>query len=320
MTSATSSEGGPPGRPSRPVGAHVRVARGLTSGLREARQLGAEAVQVFTANPRGWALPAGSPAEDGAFRQQSAAAGLPVFVHAPYLINVASPDRVVWERSVISLRHSLARGAAIGAAGVVVHTGSAVGASRDAGLRRAREALLPLLDSLSDPGPDLLLEPMAGQGRMLCGKLDGLEQYLAALGWHPRAGVCLDTCHLFAAGHDLAAPGAAAALLAEFTRLAGQAPAVARATGAGRLRLIHANDSKDGCGSRRDRHENIGAGQIGTELFAGLLAHPATAGVPFITETPGPLSAHAADVALLKRLREAPAGGYCDGPSPGPSW
>lgn len=290
----------------RPAGAHVRVAGGLAAGgLRYARQIGAEAIQVFAGNPRGWALSAGDRGQDAAFREQAAAAGMPVFVHAPYLINVASPDPAIWQRSVTALRHSLARAAAIGARGVVVHTGSAAGGDQESALRRAREALLPVLDSLAAGDPDLLLEPTAGQGFLLCGRVADLGPYLGALEWHPRAGVCLDTCHLFAAGHDLAAPGAASALLAEFTALAGQDRA--GATAAGRLRLIHANDSRDGCGSRRDRHQNLGGGQIGTGVFAGLLAHPATAGVPFIVETPGPLAAHAADVATLRQLRGQPA-------------
>ncbi len=297
---------GPGGDPAatRPVGAHVLVAAGLVAGgLREASQIGAEAVQVFVSSPRGWARSAGDPQQDAAFREQAAAAGLPVYVHAPYLINVASPDPLLRQRSVAALAHSLARGTAIGARGVVVHTGSAVGSGRDAGLRRVREALLPLLDDGGEQAPELLLEPMAGQGDMLCGQLTDLGPYLDALDWHPRAGICLDTCHLFAAGHDLAAPGAAAALLAEFARLAGGRPAGGTGMPAGLLRLIHANDSRDRCGSRRDRHEHIGDGLIGTGAFAELLAHPLTAGVPFIVETPGPRAAHARDVATLKRLR-----------------
>lgn len=295
-----------PASTTRPAGAHVPVAGGLaTGGLRYARQIGAEAIQVFVSNPRGWALSVGDRRQDTAFRDEVTAAALPVFVHAPYLVNVASPDQATWQRSVAALRHSLARGAAIGARGVVVHPGSAAGGDRGAALRRAREALLPVLDALGEHGPRLLLEPTAGQGFLLCGTLSDLVPYLDALDWHPRAGVCLDTCHLFAAGHDLAAPGAAAALLAEFAAVLAAGPAAGTADG--RLGLIHANDSKDGCGSRRDRHQNIGAGQIGTGVFAGLLAHPATAGVPFIAETPGPVAAHAADVATLKRLRDQPA-------------
>jgi deoxyribonuclease-4 len=117
--------------------------------------------------------------------------------------------------------------------------------------------------------------------------------------WHPRAGLCLDTCHAFAAGHNLAARGGAAMLLDALAPIMGRR----QGRGDGRLRLIHANDSKDGCGSHRDRHANIGAGQIGTAPFAALLRHPATRGVPFIVETPGPRAAVAADVATLKALR-----------------
>ena len=120
-----------------------------------------------------------------------------------------------------------------------------------------------------------------------------------ALDWHPRAGLCLDTCHAFAAGHDLAARDGVARLLDTLAPVVGHR----QRHGGGRLRLLHANDSKDACGSHRDRHANIGAGQIGTAPFAALLHHPATEGVPFIVETPGPRAAVAADVATLKALR-----------------
>lgn len=287
----------------RLVGAHVPVAGGLARGLDYAARAEAEVIQLFAANPRGWALPAAEPRRDAAFRERAAASGLAVFVHAPYLINVASPDPVIRQRSAASLRHSLIRGTALGARGVVVHTGSALGASHRTALRRVRDTLLPLLASLTPQAPELLLEPTAGQGFTLCGRAADLGPYLDALEWHPRAGICLDTCHLFAAGHDLTAAGATGLLLAELAGVTGQDSSGAAATAAGRLRLIHANDSRDPCGSRRDRHQNIGAGHIGTAAFAELLAHPATAGVPFIVETPGPRAAHAPDVAALKGLR-----------------
>ena len=191
-----------------PVGAHVPVAGGLaTGGLRYAAQIGAEAIQVFVGNPRGWAPAAGKQAEDERLRAHTADTGMPVFVHAPYLINFGSPNAETVAGSVASARHSLVRGAAIGARGVVVHTGSAVSQSREAAMRQVREHLLPLLDEIPGDGPDLLLEPMAGQGRMLCATVQELGPYLDALDRHPRAGVCLDTCHAFAAGHDLTAPG-----------------------------------------------------------------------------------------------------------------
>ena len=298
----------------RPIGAHATVTGGLAASLRYAAAVGAEAIQVFVSNPRGWASSAGDARQDAALRDHVAATGLPVFVHAPYLVNVGSPDRPTRERSVAAIRHALRRGREIGARGAVVHTGSAVDGDRRAGLVRARECLLPLLDEIGDDGPELLLEPMAGQGQMLCAALPDFEPYLDALGWHPRARVCLDTCHAFAAGHDLSRPrGTARALRA--------LQAATRDPG-GRLRLIHANDSKDRCGSRRDRHESIGAGQIGAAGFGRLLRDPVTDGVPFIVETPGGQAGHARDVAALRALRDGRhggGGGHGGGPSPGSS-
>ncbi len=283
--------------PAPRIGAHVPVAGGVAAGLRYAAGIGAEAIQVFVSNPRSWALPAGGAAPDrqaDAVRDLLAGAARPVFVHTPYLINVGSADPGIRERSVASMLYSLRRGGAIGARGVVVHTGSAAGGDRDKSLRYARDCLLAALDSLPDDGPDLLLEPLAGQGQMLCVTVADLGPYLEMLEWHPRAGVCLDTCHAFSAGHDLAAPGGADAALDELAAVLG---------GTGRLRLVHANDSRDPCGSHRDRHENIGAGQIGTQAFRALLRHPAAAGAAFVVETPGPRAAHATDIATLKDRR-----------------
>lgn len=276
-----------------PIGAHVPVSGGLaTAGLAYAGKVGAEAVQVFVSNPRGWSATDGDPAEDAALAAHAHSTGLPVFVHAPYLINLGSPNPVTLRRSVEALAHALRRAAAIGARGVVVHTGSAVaGARRADALGQVREHLLPLLDGLGDTGPDVLLEPMAGQGRSLCARVEDLGPYLAALRGHPRARVCLDTCHAFAAGHDLREPAGAAAM---FAALADVAP--------GRLALVHANDSVGALGSRRDRHANIGAGAIGAQPFAALLRHPAAA-VPWVVETPGGADAVTADIATLKRLR-----------------
>ncbi|GAA4878883.1 deoxyribonuclease IV [Kitasatospora terrestris] len=292
--------------PRNPIGAHVPVAgRGLAgTGLPYAAGVGAETVQVFVANPRGWATPAGNRAQDEAFRTACAEQGIRSFVHAPYLINFGSDSAATRERSAESLRHSLHRSHAIGAEGTVVHTGSALCGTRAEALAMVRESVLPLLDELDGLGPDaprLLLEPTAGQGSSLCSRMEDLAAYAEALDHHPLLGVCLDTCHAFAAGHDLAAPGGVAAML----------DALTDAVGPGRLRLIHANDSKDVAGARKDRHENIGAGHIGRSAFRELLAHPATAGVPLVIETPdgrhdpdrveGAL--HARDIATLKSLR-----------------
>ncbi|WP_369205420.1 deoxyribonuclease IV [Streptomyces sp. PU-14G] len=283
-----------------PVGSHVPVAGGLAAtGISYADAIGAEALQVFVANPRGWATPAGNPQQDAAFRAACAERGLPVHVHAPYLINFGSHTEETARKSVLSLRHSLRRGRAIGALGVVVHTGAATGGrDRAVALAQARALMMPLLEELShEDGPQLLLEPTAGQGASLCSQAHELAAYFEVLEHHPKLGVCLDTCHVFAAGHDLAAPGGVDSTLRELVA----------ATGPGRLRLIHANDSKDVAGAHKDRHANIGSGHIGQDPFAQLLAHPLTDGVPLVVETPSDKKGteHAADVALLKKLRDA---------------
>jgi deoxyribonuclease IV len=281
---------------SRPIGAHTPTAGGLArAALPYLDAARAEVVQVFVSNPRGWTLSAGDPEQDALFVAGCAERGVPAYIHAPLLVNLGSPTPATVERSVATLAHSLARGAVIGATGVVFHAGSAVDAAHaEVALRHLREALLPLLDrTAAAGGPKLLVEPSAGGGRALAARVEQLEPYLEAVDRHPWLGVCLDTCHAWAAGHDLAAPGGMTAKL----------DALVAAAGPDRLWLVHANDSRDPCGSLRDRHETIGKGLIGEAAFAELLAHPAAAGVPVIVETPTEKHVgHAADIARLKRL------------------
>ena len=206
------------------------VAGGLaTTGLPYAREMGAEAVQVFVANPRGWATPPGNPAAGRGVPRGLCRGGIPAYVHAPYLINFGSHTEATVDRSVESLRHSLRRGREIGALGVVVHTGSATGGRpREVALAQVRERMLPLLDELThDDDPWLLLEPTAGQGASLCSRPEDLGPYFEALDRHPKLGVCLDTCHAFAAGHDMAAPGGMKALLDELVEVTRRGPAEA---------------------------------------------------------------------------------------------
>jgi deoxyribonuclease-4 len=288
------------------IGSHATVTGGLaTGGLGYAAEVGAEVIQVFVSSPRGWAAAQGDAAEDARLRES----GMPVFVHATYLVNLGSGNPEVAGKSAEAVAYALRRGAEIGARGVVVHAGSAVGwtgeQAREQALRQIGELTLPLLDKLGEDDPDLLFEPMAGQGQMLCARTGDVATYLAAVQHHPKAGLCLDTCHLFAAGHDLTAPGGVAAMLDELATAAGPATETAAGTTGGRarppVRLVHANDSLLGCGSKRDRHEAIGAGQIGTGPFRELLA--ALPDVPFVVETPGGKTGHARDIATLKGLR-----------------
>ena len=278
------------------------MAGGLArTALRHLDRTGADAVQVYVTNPRGWALAAGDPDQDAAFRAGCAERGAVAYVHAALLVNLGSPTPQTVERSAATLRHALLRGSAIGALAVVFHAGSAVDGPRAEALTRVRAALLPILDDAAAAGlPRLLVEPSAGGGQGLAGRVEQLGDYLEALGWHPWLGVCLDTCHAWAAGHDLAGPGGMATMLT--TLLA--------TVGPGRIDLVHANDSRDDLGSTRDRHASIGAGRIGAAAFAELLAHPAVAGVPLIVETPDDDGAgHRADIATLRRLAATPPAG-----------
>jgi deoxyribonuclease-4 len=284
-------------RVSRPVGSHTRTSGGLAkAALPYADAAGSEAVQVYVSNSRGWALPPGDPKQDTLFRDGCGERGIPAYIHASLLVNLGSPTEQTVHRSVETLEHALRRGAAIGATAVVFHAGSSVDpAHDDKALHQVREALLPLLDVAQAEGlPRVLVEPSAGGGRSLASKVQDLGPYLAAVEHHPWLGVCFDTCHAWAAGHDLATPGGMTDTL----------DALVATVGADRLQLIHANDSKDECGSTRDRHERIGEGRIGTAAFAELMTHPATAGLPIIVETPTKEhEGHAADITLLKELR-----------------
>jgi deoxyribonuclease-4 len=279
------------------VGGHAPA----RAALKYLEQTHASAVQVYVSNPRGWALTDGDPKQDAAFLAGCADHDVAAFIHASLLVNVGSPTELTVERSLATLEHALRRGKAIGARGVVFHAGSAV--DPDHALKafhRVREELGPLLDRAAAEGlPELLVEPSAGGGRSLASRVGDLEEYLAAVDAHPHLGVCFDTCHAWAAGHDLATPGGMTATL----------DALVAAVGPHRLRLVHANDSKDGCGSTRDRHENLGAGTIGKAAFAELVRHPAVRGVPLIVETPSPpdSSGHAADIELLSGLAALPA-------------
>jgi deoxyribonuclease-4 len=293
---------GAAGRP--PIGAHIQIKGGLAKGgLPYADAVGAGAAQVFVGNPRGWKLTDGDPSQDALFTTGCAERGIPSFVHTPFLVNVGSPTEATVELSIASIAHNLRRATALGCQGVVVHAGSAVGEDRyEAALRQLHERLLPVLDGLPDDGPRLLIEPTAGGGKALAATVEELGPYFHALDRHPLLGVCFDTCHAWAAGHDLAVPGGMTATL----------DALQATVGPGRLGLVHANDSLDECGSKRDRHATIGEGSIGVAPFAELLAHPSMSGVPVVVETPSerdgvPSAGHARDIALLCALRDGTA-------------
>jgi deoxyribonuclease-4 len=190
------------------IGAHVSVAGGLARAVGNARDAGCESLQVFVSNARGWAPPPVDPAGDERFRTNLDEAGLgPLFVHAPYLVNFASATPLTRERSREVVSATLAKAAAIGAAGVVVHAGQALASGRAAGLATTRESLLPLADTVAAGAlPDLVLELTAGTRGALAARFEEMAELLAACDHHPSLKVCMDTCHAQAAGYDLTDP------------------------------------------------------------------------------------------------------------------
>ena len=278
------------------IGAHVPTSGGMAKrSIEYAKVIEAEAIQVFTSNPRGWAMPEPNREADQKFIELSGELDIETYVHAPFLINLGSPTLSTYENSLASTQYSLKRGSEISAKGVVVHTGSAVDENHvKKAWQQIKKGVLPILKKLKDSDPWLLLEPTAGQGQSLVRKLEDLKNYFDALDWHPKVGVCLDTCHVFAAGHDIKTAGGMKATV----------DLLVEVVGAERIQLIHANDSMDVLGSLKDRHQNIGEGEIGKRPFEELLAHPAIVNAPLILETPGEEPEHGREVKLLKKMRK----------------
>lgn len=258
--------GVPASLPTVILGAHVPV----RNPAREAERRGAEAVQVFLSNPRGWRAPCRG-AQDAPL-----GGDLPLWVHAPYLVNVATTRREVRDKSLVLLQQTCEAAAAVGAEAVVVHGGSLPdGADVEVGLSNWRRALEGL-----DTNVPVLIENTAGGSNALARHFDTLARLWEALeGVEVPLGVCLDTCHVHAAGEPL--QGAV-----------GRVRAIT-----GRIDLVHLNDSRDAAGSGRDRHQNLGKGTIDPHLLVGVVSE---AGAPVILETPGQAEDQAADIAWIR--------------------
>src|SRR4051794_37759607 len=276
------------------IGAHVSTAGGLVNALERAEAMGAETMQVFHQSPRAWRPTAYTDADFEAFRERLAASKVQsVFVHAVYLINVASDDAEVRRKSLDSLTHALKLGDGIGAGGVVVHPGSGKGlraVSRSVKMiaRAFGKAL-----SATERCP-LLLENTAGAGGTVGRSFEELGDLLAAID-HPRVGVCLDSCHLLASGYEIRTPEA-------MTSVVDQCAAVMDVA---RVRALHLNDSQVGLGTNVDRHANLGEGELGRKGIRSFLGEPRLEGRPVLIEVPGP-DGHGPDKAqvdIAKRLR-----------------
>jgi deoxyribonuclease IV len=278
------------------VGAHVPTRGSPANAVDYAVTAGCQAFQIFVSNPRAWAPPTLAPdaAREFAARRAEARVG-PVFVHASYLVNIASPDPGFRGRSVDLARRELRAARALGADGLVVHAGAGGPGDRAASLHQAAASVLAIAEA---DGPEVVLELTAGGAGSVASTIPQAAELLDAVDRHPRVALCLDTCHLFAAGAPLDEPDGARRTLAAL-----RTHRLAR-----RLRLVHANDARDPRGSRRDRHEHPGRGRIGEAGLRAVLADAAVRRAAVLVETPGDLEDHRRDVAVLRTLAGSPAG------------
>ena len=258
------------------IGAHVSPAGGLPNAIERGVQRGCRAIQIFNQSPRMWRPTAFREQDVAAFREAMADSQIDaVTIHAVYLLNCASDDPDIREKSLVSLTQSLRVGHEIGAHGVVLHPGSAKTGDPAAAVKRAGETIRAAL--ADSEGCPLHLENTAGAGGTLGRSIDELAALLEASGGGERLGLCLDSCHLFASGYDIRSH-------AGMDELTGE---IERKIGLERVGSLHLNDSQTPLGSNRDRHANVGQGELGEEGCKAFLASPALQDLPCILETPG---------------------------------
>ena len=265
---------------------------GIKKALENAHAFGMDSVQLFAQSPRTWRFPDHDPADLEAFRARREELGIgAVAIHAVYLLNLASTKPDFYEKSVDTLSKTVDAACAIGAEAVVFHVGSHQGAGFEAGLERVVPALAQALERCDDT-TWLCMENTAGTGDTIGRSLEELAALYEAVDHHPRLGVCLDSCHLFASGYDVTDPDALDGVVKQLDAL----------IGLDRLRVLHVNDSKTPLGSNRDRHDNIGDGLMGEGLGV-FLAHPKVQKLPAVLEVPG-ADGHGPNAEAIPKLRD----------------
>lgn len=261
------------------LGAHMSAAGGAYKAFARGEEVGCDSMLIFTKSNRMWKAKPLSEKDIAAYQKTAAESDIdPVAVHASYLINIASPDDALWEKSYQALKVEIERACALGIPFVTFHPGSHMKSTPEEGLARIAKGVKRVLAETADScaHTTLCLETMAGQGTNLGYKFEHLASIMAQVGANERLGVCFDTCHVFAAGYDIRSPEAYAATMAEFDRVIGLK----------HIKCFHLNDSKFDLGSRKDRHAHIGDGFIGHEGFANFLNDPRWADHPAHLETP----------------------------------
>jgi deoxyribonuclease-4 len=285
------------------LGAHMSIAGGIEKAVARGREIGATALQIFTRNQVQWRPKPLTDAECSAFRAARSASPIgPVVGHASYLINIASPDDALWQRSIDALRIDYERSEALGLDALVFHPGAYMDADLETGLRRVAEAAGRILSVTPGYRCRLAFETTAGAGSQIGSRFEEIARLLAASGPPERLGVCIDTCHIFVAGYDVRDERRYRRAMREFDAVVGIRHLVA----------VHVNDSKGELGSRVDRHAHIGHGRIGLEGFRALVRDRRLDEVPKILETPKGEARRPSwderNLATLRRLSLPPAG------------
>jgi len=258
------------------IGAHVSPAGGLPKAIERGVEKGCRAIQIFNQSPRMWRPTTYGEGDVEAFRSAMQDSDVDaVLIHAVYLLNCASEDAEIRKKSLTSLTHSLRTGARIGACGVVLHPGSAKTGHVGRAITRAGKTIAKALSD--SEGCDLHLENTAGAGGTLGRTFEELAQLIEAAGGDERLGVCLDSCHLLASGYDIRTPAKMDEVLCQAIAALGQ----------GRIRSLHLNDSQTPLGSNRDKHANIGEGELGERGCGAFLSAPPLQDLPCVLETPG---------------------------------
>jgi deoxyribonuclease-4 len=276
------------------IGAHVSTSGGLAKAIERGAELGCESIQIFNQSPRMWRPTKYGPDDFAALREAMDDSPVEaVVIHAVYLINCATKDKELRAKSLASLTHALRTGDGIGAAGVVLHPGAQKGEAHGPSMKRAAKVIAAALkDSESCP---LLLEQTAGHKGLLGRDFDETAELIELAGGGERLCLCLDSCHLFVQGYDVTDPDS-------LTEIVDEADAK---VGLDRLRCLHVNDAAAPLGSCRDRHANIGKGEMGKGGLRAFLSEPRFEGLPATLETPGPdkKGPDKREVTAAKRLR-----------------
>jgi len=257
-------------------GFHISIAGGFSKVMDRARKRGCETIQLFSRNPRGWAYTPLDHQEVKRFREEfSRAAIFPLFVHMPYLPNLASKDPDLYGKSLDALQVDLGRASSLGAPYLIIHVGHRLHLSEDEAIKRIAEGINEAFQRVNN-SVILLLENTAGQGTEVGHRFSQLRKIIHGVDDRGRMGVCLDTAHAFAAGYDLSTHKGLEKTLEEFREQIGLE----------KLHLVHLNDTRSPLGGHVDRHWHIGEGNIGLEGFGNIVNHPLLVGLPGIMETP----------------------------------